>query len=223
MRATSKAWHAWHEWGDVMARAVKRDNQGADARYERFARCYVIHHDGTRAATETGYSAKTAAAQASRLLKNAKVQALLARFEAECHQRLEITKDKIERELARIGFMDPRKFFREDGTLLDPKEWGDDEAAALSSIEVLEEFAGRGEDRKLIGLTKKIKFWDKKGALETLGAAFSIGVKKIEQGPPGAFNEQKDDIKARIKDRSVRLGVAKVFDIREGKRKAAAK
>lgn len=189
------------------------------ARYERFAREYVIHHIGKRAAIAAGYSAKSAEQQASRLLRNAKVRALVERFELESADRLAITKDNIERELARIGFSDPRRFFREDGSLLLPGELGDNEAAALSSVEVFEEFAGQGEARALIGYTKKVKFWDKKGALEALGAKFGIGVKKIETGPPGAFdNDDREAIERRVKGRMVRLGMAKVVNIGDAKK-----
>ena len=38
-------------------------------------------------------------------------------------------------------------------------------AAAISSVEVREEFEGQGESRKLVGYTKKIKFWDKTAAI----------------------------------------------------------
>ncbi len=182
-----------------MARAKpKPSNASVDARYERFAREYVIHHNGKRAAIAAGYSAKTAEVQASRLLRQAKVKALVDQFEREAAARLEITKDKIERELARIGFADPRRFFDDEGRLLSPHELGPDEAAALSSVEVFEEYEGRGEDRVLAGYTKKVKFWDKKGALETLGAKFGIGVKKVEVGDPGEFDRYEKMTEAEL-------------------------
>ena len=62
-------------------------------------------------------------------------------------------------------------------------------------------------------------------ATELIGKEFGMFVERKETGPPGAFKEEKADITARIKDRSVRLGVAKVFDISAAagkKAKAAA-
>ena len=44
---------------------------------ERFAREYLLDLDGTQAAIRAGYSAKTAAQAASRMLRNVKVRALL--------------------------------------------------------------------------------------------------------------------------------------------------
>ena len=82
---------------------------------------------------------------------------------------VEITADRVLRELARIGFLDLRKLYREDGCLVPPHEGDDDTAAAVAGVEVLEEFAGRGEDRSLIGYTKKVKLVSKEGTL-TLAA-----------------------------------------------------
>jgi phage terminase small subunit len=45
---------------------------------------------------------------------------------------------------------------------------------AISSIEIVEEYDGTGKNRKLIGYTKKIRFWDKNRALENLGKHFGI-------------------------------------------------
>ena len=47
-------------------------------RQARFVKEYAVHHNATRAAITAGYAEKTAAAQASRLLKNVNIQELLA-------------------------------------------------------------------------------------------------------------------------------------------------
>ena len=36
---------------------------------------------------------------------------------------------------------------------------------AIASVEVREEFEGQGESRKLVGYTRKVKFWDKPSAI----------------------------------------------------------
>jgi hypothetical protein len=55
---------------------------------------------------------------------------------------------------------------RAPGCMKDPREWDDATAAAVASIEIVEEFSGTGADRKLVGHTKKVKLWDKNAALE---------------------------------------------------------
>ena len=64
-------------------------------------------------------------------------------------------------EVGRLAFVDPRKFYREDGTLKTPMELDDNTAAALASIEVFEEFSGHGKNRALAGYLRKIKWADK--------------------------------------------------------------
>ena len=77
-----------------------------------------------------------------------------------------LTVERVLEEVLRLSFSDPRKLLRADGTVKDPSEWDDETAAAVSSIEIVEEFSGSGEDRKLSGYTKKSKFWDKNAAIE---------------------------------------------------------
>ena len=64
-----------------------------------FAREYVALNNGTKAAKRAGYSEKTAHAQASRLLRNAKVVAEISRLRAFHAARLNITVDEITRKL----------------------------------------------------------------------------------------------------------------------------
>ena len=58
---------------------------GMDNKTEAFAKAYILTGctNGTQAAIEAGYSEKTAAQQASRLLKNVKVKALIDKFKAQ--------------------------------------------------------------------------------------------------------------------------------------------
>ncbi len=51
-----------------------------DFREQLFAREYLLDLNGTRAAIAVGYSSKTAAQAASRMLRKAKVRALLAQL-----------------------------------------------------------------------------------------------------------------------------------------------
>ncbi len=73
---------------------------------EIFVDEYMKDFNGTRAAISAGYSAipQTAAVQASRLLRNAKVQKAIDHKKGERSQRLELSTDKIVEEMAQIGF-----------------------------------------------------------------------------------------------------------------------
>lgn len=65
---------------------------------------YLIDRNGQAAAIRAGYSEKTAGAQASRLLKNVKVQAQIHKRIQERMERTEITQDMVLFELANIAF-----------------------------------------------------------------------------------------------------------------------
>ena len=182
-----------------------------NARHALFAKEYVLDHNATRAYKAAGYKVKSddvAGAAASRLLADVRIQELVSRFEAEAHKRLEITKEKIEREIASMAFVDIRDFYDDDGNIKSPKEWTREMAAAVASIEVFEEYQGVGKQRTYIGRTKKLKLWPKLEANVTLGAPHGIGVKKLEVGNPGDFDKSDlNAIKRRVAERAARLGI----------------
>jgi phage terminase small subunit len=79
--------------------------------------------------------------------------------------------------LKRVALSDVRKLFRDDGTMKPPNEWDDDTAAAIASVDVEEIWDGRGEGRKQIGVTKRVKLWSKSDALRMAMELFGISQK----------------------------------------------
>ncbi|KPU94712.1 hypothetical protein APR50_10545 [Variovorax paradoxus] len=132
---------------------------------ERFVAEYLIDLNATQAATRAGYSARTANEQGARLLANVSVRFAIEAAKARRIERIELTADRVLTELARIAFFDIRKLYRENGSMKAPHELDDDAAAVLAGVDVLEEFDGRGDERTLIGYTKKAKVHDKNSAL----------------------------------------------------------
>jgi len=154
-------------------------------RQKRFVAYYLKDPNATNAAISAGYSKKAAKEIGSRLLTNANVAAAIAEGQAKLAAKLEITAEQIARELARIAFVDPRKFFNDNGTAKRISELDDDTAAALAGIEVFEEYERRGKQRELIGYTKRFKLADKGASLERLGR--HLGMFKDRIGVDGAF------------------------------------
>lgn len=136
---------------------------------KRFAAEYLVDLNATQAAIRAGYSEKTAYSQGQRMLKNVEVQAAIQEAKQKRSQRVEITQDRVLQEYARLAFFDPRKLFEENGKPKDITALDDDTAAALAGLDVLEEYEGSGEDRELVGYTKKYKLANKLGALDSLG------------------------------------------------------
>ena len=126
--------------------------------------------NATQAAIVAGYSAKSAKVTGSQLLTDPNIAAQIEAARSVAVSKAEaITGVSIERtlrECGRIAYADPRKLFGPDGNPIPIPDLDDDLAAAVASIEHVEEFTGRGADRELTGYTKKIKLWDKNSAIE---------------------------------------------------------
>ena len=140
---------------------------GAEIRRKLFAEAYLSNGgNSTEAAKQAGYSAKTAKSQGSRLLTHVDVVALVQQRRASLVEKFELTTERTLKEIARLAYVDPRKFFHADGRPKNITELDDDTAAALAGMEVTEEFEGTGENRVSKGFTKKYKLADKNSALE---------------------------------------------------------
>nr|DAK35451.1 MAG TPA: Terminase small subunit [Caudoviricetes sp.] len=150
---------------------------------DRFVDEWLIDFNGTQAAIRAGYSPKTAAAAAARLLRNVNIQAEIARRQKDLQRRTEISQDRVVKELARIAFADASDYAcietltyeNEDGTvspvqIVSPKDTGalsDDQRAAIAGIK-------QGANGIEIKLHDKIK------ALELLGRHIGMFNDKIE-------------------------------------------
>lgn len=139
-----------------------------NAKQERFAHEYLVDLNASQAAIRAGYSKKTAGSQGHDLLKKPEVQELIQREQAKRLNKMELTGERVLAELARLAFVDIRKAFNPDGTLKKPHDIDDDTAAALAGIDTTATvIQGSGEDDPPLSLvTKKVKTFDKKGALE---------------------------------------------------------
>ncbi len=90
-------------------------------RHESFCREYVIDvTNQAAAAIRAGYSAKTAASQASRLLKNVNVAARVAELQAEAAERNEVTVDNVIAEL--VDLRDGAKAAKQFGPAIRAEE-----------------------------------------------------------------------------------------------------
>lgn len=116
----------------------------------------------TQAAVAAGFSPKSAASQGSRLLKNVKVRQELDNRRTEVALKVGLTTERTLLEVARLAYSDPRKFYNADGSLKSILELDDDCAATIASVE-WDEVKAEGQ---VIGLTRKLKQWDKNAALE---------------------------------------------------------
>ena len=148
-----------------------------NAKQRKFVAAYLKEPNATKAAQSAGYSAKTAYSIGQRLLKIPEIKAAIgARLD-----KLDITAERVLGELAKLAFLDPRRFFNEDGSLKSVRELDDDTAPSLAGIEheKLFEHYGKGQ-AKQVGMTTKIKIADKGINLERLGRHLKLFTDKVE-------------------------------------------
>jgi len=115
--------------------------------------------------------------------------------------KLELTTESVLRSLAQAVHFDPRKLYDEHGNLKPITELDDDTAMALSGVEVMEEFAGRGEKRELVGYTKKVKWLDKNAARDQ--AMKHLGMFREDNNQRNPLSDLPRDM---IKDLVAKLG-----------------
>src|SRR5258706_11449046 len=166
-----------------MSKTNGQNGQELSERHKRFVEEYILDLNATEAYKRTGFKAKNnnvAGVEGHRLLSNPKIQAYLDIKRAELAQSLGVTQEKVLREFCRVAFFDPRKLYDSNGNLKPITELDDESAAVIGSIEVTEEFQGRGEARESIGFTKKVQLVSKIAALNSLADHLGIIKKKIE-------------------------------------------
>lgn len=117
-------------------------------------------------------------------------------------EKMELTTERTLREIARLAYVDPRKFFHADGTPKHIQELDDDTAAALAGMEVTEEWTGTGEGRVQTGVTKKYKLADKNAALEK--AMKHLGEYEADNRQRNPIQEMSEDALARFIERKAK-------------------
>lgn len=153
---------------------------GLTPRQQRFVDEYLIDLNATKAATRAGYSAKTAASQGERLLRNVEVAAAIAAAKKARAERTEVDADYVLKRMIEIDQMDVLDIMDDDMAIKPVSEWPKVWRQYLSGFDLAEMFEGRGEQREMIGILKKIKWPDKVKNLELLGRHFGMFKDKVE-------------------------------------------
>lgn len=141
---------------------------------EMFCREYLIDLNATQAAIRAGYSEKTSNEQGARLLANVSVQNRISELKAERNDRIDIDANYVLRRLIEIDQMDVIDIMTDDMSIKPVSEWPASWRRYLSGFDLADMFEGRGEDREMVGILKKIKWPDKVKNLELLGKHVTV-------------------------------------------------
>ena len=154
------------------------------SRQESF--CHAIvqgmnQSDAYRAAYNTeNLTEKSLHECASRVMRNVKVRSRIDEIRAPALKKVQASYEQWLQEIEAAAFCDARKYFTETGDLIPVHQLRDSDGVGLAGFEVVEIFAGQGEDRRVIGQTKKIKLGNKLSALELFGKATGYYQEKVE-------------------------------------------
>jgi phage terminase small subunit len=157
-------------------------------RYQIFAREYLVDLNGKRAAIAAGYSSRSAEVTASRLLKKPRVQKLIRKLMRRRAEKLDLTGEKVLKELARLAFANMIDYIDiglDGSARVDFARVDRDKGAAIQEVNIDEysERTGNGKRGKPTFETiKRIKFKlaDTGQNLERLGRHLKLFTDKLE-------------------------------------------
>ncbi len=129
----------------------------------RFCIAYLETGSATKAWLAAGMptTRKSWHMSASLLLADPAVQETIDDLRQQQLDVASITVERIANEYKKLAFFDPRQLYDEDGRMRELHELPADVAAAIASVEVVTQANG--------SVLRKIKWHDKKGALDSLG------------------------------------------------------
>jgi phage terminase small subunit len=152
---------------------MSRGKIKTNIRRKRFVEIYVgqVIPDGKAAAIAAGYSVRSAKQIACWLLNNDDIKKAVAAAAEAKLKRIRMSADDVLVGLAEIASVDPAELYDKDGKMLPVRDMPAHVRRAISGIEPV-----------LLGT--KIKFWDKKGALDTLAKHHKLLTEKLEISDP---------------------------------------
>ncbi|MER9847400.1 terminase small subunit [Mesorhizobium sp. M0106] len=145
-------------------------------RQRRFIQEYLRSETATEAALRAGYASSSAHAMASRLLDDPEILAAIEQGQQKRLDRVGVDADYLLKRLHEEVEADLADLYEEEtGSLLPVHEWPEVWRRGLvAGVETEELFDGRGEDRKQIGVARKVKLSDRVRRLEAIGRHVSV-------------------------------------------------
>ena len=164
---------------------------------ENFCLAYIETGNATeayrRAYNTERMKPETANRNAKLMLDDNKIATRLAEFRKPVIEKTKLTLERVIIENMNVAFFDIRTILDEQGNLLPISEWPAAAGAAISSIEILEQYEGSGKERQFVGYLKKVKLVEKGAALDRLMkhlGAYEKDNKQKENNPMFMFMQQ---------------------------------
>lgn len=149
------------------------------AMMEAYCQSYVKMPENQRqAAIDAGFSPNTAAAKASVMMRDERIQKRIAELMEERNKRSRISADYVLMRLKEIDELDLGDIMDDELSLKPLSTWPKAWRQFLSGVKVAELFEGKGDEKKIIGVLKSIKWPDKVKNLELIGKHVDVNAFK---------------------------------------------
>ncbi len=156
---------------------------------QRFVEEFLVDLNASAAARRAGYSVRTAEWMGPRLVTKSHVAAEIASAQAQRAERTKIDADWVLRTLAEEKGADLAELLDDRGCVRPVSEWPlVFRRGVVVGIESFEEYEGRGDERRAVGMVRKIKLTDRVKHLELIGRHVDVQAfrdQKALTGPNG--------------------------------------
>lgn len=146
---------------------------------EAYCQSYIKSPENqTQAAIDAGFSPNTAAVKASVMMRDERIQKRIAELMEERNKRNRVSADYVLMRLVEIDQMDVIDILNDDMSIKPVSEWPKVWRQYLTGFELADMFEGRGDEKELVGILKKIKWPDKVKNLELIGKHVDVNAFK---------------------------------------------
>ncbi|WP_436918243.1 terminase small subunit [Enterobacter hormaechei] len=149
------------------------------AMQEAYCQSYIkTPENQSQAAIDAGFSPNTAAVKASVMMRDERIQKRIADLMEERNKRMRVSADYVLLRLVEIDQMDVIDILNDDMSIKPVSEWPKVWRQYLTGFELADMFEGRGDEKELVGILKKIKWPDKVKNLELIGKHVDVNAFK---------------------------------------------
>lgn len=175
------------------------------AMQEAYCQSYIKSPENqSQAAIDAGFSPNTAAVKASVMMRDERIQKRIAELMEERNKRNRVSADYVLMRLVEIDQMDVIDILNDDMSIKPVSEWPKVWRQYLTGFELADMFEGRGDEKELVGILKKIKWPDKVKNLELIGKHVDVNAfkERLEVSGTVTIAERMAAARRRVKEQA---------------------